>query len=321
MRSSALHAEELAMDTAEAWVARLASPDLSERDRAEFEAWCSGSSAHLQDFVEADRLNERVRDLASDPLIAAAARAARRKPAAQPLRWLALAASLAAAAVLGFWQWNAATVQRYDTRIGEQREIRFDDGTRAMLDTDSAVSLTLGARRELTLERGRVELDIAPADKPFVAYAANGTIRDIGTRFQLARRGDRVDVVLLEGEVSIESTGSSAAPTVLKPGMQARLDRSGAISAGVADVEAAQGWTRGELVFKHRPLGELVAEMNRYSTTQLRLGQDDLDTVAVSGLFHAGDQEALIKALESGWSLRAERVSATEVVLHSAQRR
>lgn len=321
MRSSALHAEELAVDTAEAWVARLAAPDFSDRDRAEFEAWCSGSSAHLQDFVDADRLNERVRELASDPLIAAAARAARRKPAAQPLRWLALAASLGAAAVLGLWQWNAAAPQRYDTRVGEQREIRFEDGTRAMLDTDSAVSLKLGARRELTLERGRVELDIAPAQQPFVAYAANGTIRDIGTRFQLARRGDRVDVVLLEGEVSIESAGSRSAPTVLKPGMQAKLDRSGAISSGVADVEAAQGWTRGELVFKHRPLGELVAEMNRYSTTQLRLGQDDLDAVAVSGLFHAGDQEALIKALESGWSLRAERVSATEVVLHSAQRR
>lgn len=321
MKSSALHAEEVAMDTAEAWVARLASPDFSDHDRAEFEAWCSGSSAHLRDFVDADRLNERVRELASDPLIAAAARAARRKPAAQPLRWLALAAGLGSAALLGLWQWNAAATRHYDTRVGEQREIRFEDGTRAVLDTDSAVSLKLGAKRELTLERGRVELDIAPAAQPFVAYAGNGTIRDIGTRFQLARHDDQVDVVLLEGEVSIESSTSNAAPTVLKPGMQARLERSGAISAGVADVEAAQGWTRGELVFKHRPLGELVAEMNRYSATQLRLGQDELDAVAVSGLFHVGDQEALIKALESGWSLRAERVSATEVVLHPAQRR
>ena len=306
------------MDTAEAWVARLASPDFNQRDRVEFEAWCAGSNEHLQAYVQADRLNERVRELASDPLIAAAARAARRNPAYSGLRWMAMAAGLAAAALIGLWQWNAQGEQRFDTRVGEQREIVLGDGTRALLDTDSEIRVSLGAQRELRLQRGRVELDIAKAEQPFVAFAGNGTIRDIGTRFQLARQGDRVEVLLLEGEVSVE-TAASAAPAVLKPGMLARYDGSGEIRSSVADIEAAQGWTRGELVFKHRPLGELIAEMNRYSPTQLRLGEGSLEAIAVSGLFHAGDQEALIKALESGWSLKAERVTATDVVLHSAQ--
>ena len=68
-------------------------------------------------------------------------------------------------------------------------------------------------------------------------------------------------------------------------------------------------------------LPDLVGEMNRYSAVQVRLGEPALGRIAVSGVFHAGDQEALIKALQSGWSLRAEREAEGEIVLRAPMTR
>ena len=313
-------------DTAEAWVVRLASPDFSDDDRAAFDAWCAADPDNRTDYARVDRLHSRVRELSRDALVGAAARAARRHGAPgrrRPLVWGAVAASVALVALTASLQWRADPVQRYDTRVGERREVRLGDGTRAVLDTNSSIAVRYtGDRRALTVERGRVEIDVAAQpDRPFVTYAANGTVHDIGTRFQVAHAADHVMVTLLEGEVSVETPESSRAPTVLKPGSQARIDARGDIVAAKADLDAAYGWTRGELVFKNRPLADLVGEMNRYSTAQIRLGERGLDGIAVSGVFHAGDQDALIKALESGWSLRAERVSEREIVLRAPSRR
>jgi transmembrane sensor len=325
-----IHLEDPAMpDSAEGWVARLASPDVTGAQIAAFEAWCEANPDNRNDYVRVERLHTRVRELSRDALIGAAARAARRDGAAgrprrlRPLAWAAAAASIALVALTATVQWRAEPAQRYDTRVGERREILLDDGTRAVLDTNSAIAVRYGAdRRALTVERGRVEIDVAAQPgRPFVTYAANSTINDIGTRFQVAHAADHVLVTLLEGEVSIATPESGAAPTVLKPGAQARVDARGGIAASAADLDAANGWTRGELVFKNRALADLVAEMNRYAIAQIRLGDRALDGIAVSGVFHAGDQDALIKALESGWSLRADRVSDREIVLRAPPRR
>lgn len=314
-------------DSAEAWVARLASPDVGAADQAAFEAWCAAGADHRADYSRAERLHARVRELAQDARVGAAARAAWRDAAAQRSRrnwnWVALAASVALAALLSAVYWPGTGEQRYDTRLGERREVRLDDGTRALLDTDSAISVRYSAaQRALTVERGRVEIDVAAEPgRPFVTYAANGTIHDIGTRFQVSHQAGQVLVTLLEGEVAIETPQTSGAPTVLKPGSQAQIDAAGGIAAGRADIDAARGWPRGELVFKDRALADLVGEMNRYSTVQVRLGQAELGRIAVSGVFHAGDQEALIKALQSGWSLRAERAGEREIVLRAPMTR
>lgn len=328
MKSQYATMEEHAVpDTAEGWVARLASGDLDDADRRAFEAWCDAEPNNRYDYARVERLHARVRELSRDALVGAAARSARRREVRpgrlRPLAWGAAAASFALVALVASVQWRTGTVQRYDTRVGERREIRLDDGSRAVLDTNTAIAVRYSSEgRALTVERGRVEIDVAhDAERPFVTYAANGTIHDIGTRFQVAHVADHVMVTLLEGEVSIETPASAGTPTVLKPGAQARIDAQGGVAATLADLDAANGWKRGELVFKDRPLPDLVAEMNRYSTAQIRLGDRALDGILVSGVFHAGDQQSLIKALERGWSLRAESATDQEIVLHAPQRR
>jgi transmembrane sensor len=157
----------------------------------------------------------------------------------------------------------------------------------------------------------------ADPDRPFLVKAGPGTVRDIGTTFQVSRIDGQVNVGLLEGRVDVSvGSGADVRRSELAPGEQINIDGNGAIgSRQPLDLAAAHAWPQGDLVFRQRRLDELLVEMNRYSQVQLRLGDPALGSLQVSGVFHAGDQEALVAALERGWSLRAQRQGAEEIVL------
>jgi transmembrane sensor len=94
------------------------------------------------------------------------------------------------------------------------------------------------------------------------------------------------------------------------------FDQSGHIDpVRPADIEVAKGWTEGKLFVHDWRLSDLLAEMNRYSATQLQIGDPSLQNLRVSGAFRIGDQETLILALQQGWPIRANRVSVKQVVL------
>ena len=85
----------------------------------------------------------------------------------------------------------------------------------------------------------------------------------------------------------------------------------------LADTELARarGWTEGMLVVREWPLARLVAEMNRYSSVPLRLGDPSLGTLPISGSFKASDQHSFLLSLEYGWPIRIDRHTPGEIVL------
>ena len=64
---------------AEAWVARLDSPECTPQERAEFERWLDASPAHVAAYVEAERAHQAAAQLAGDEMLQAAARIAWRQ--------------------------------------------------------------------------------------------------------------------------------------------------------------------------------------------------------------------------------------------------
>ncbi|ROU04523.1 FecR family protein [Lysobacter enzymogenes] len=312
--------------SAEAWVARLDSPECTARDRAEFERWLDACPDNVTAYVEAERVHQAAAQLAGDEMLQAAARIAWRQSGRESARsrwWVptTMVASLLVATVVGVgWLRSPAPVDsvRYVTQVGEQRSLRLADGTQVMLDTDSVILARFGdERREVEVDRGRVQFQVAadPA-RPFSVKAGTGTIRDIGTTFQVSKNGSEVNVGLIEGAVVI-SNGLAQAGSALRPGQQLSYDHSGRMTPPEPlDLSVAQSWPGGDLVFKNRRLDALLAEMNRYSATKLRLADPNLGKITVSGVFHIGDQAALLEALEQGWSLKAEHAADDEIVLH-----
>ena len=321
-------------DTAAAWFARLLSPECSEHDRERFEQWCAADAAHADAFAQVAQCHEDAAALREDELMRAVARAARNTTLAPEGRsWPVRIARFAAAAALliavaggTFWltRGNRLEAERYATAIGEQRSVTLADGTRVRLDTDTAFSARYDdMARELVLEHGRIRIDVAKDPRrAFAVLSGRGIVRDIGTEFQVERYDDDVTVTLMSGLVSVAlaEPAEAGGASLLAPGQQRRIGAHGGLGPPTSvDVARVSEWESGMLTFKNRRLGDLLDEMNRYSATKIRVADPSLALIQVSGVFRVGDQNSLLQALQAGWSIRSERVSANEIVLSSAR--
>ena len=205
--------------------------------------------------------------LASDDLLRAAARSARR--CAGERTALAAAAVCGAAAVLvaAVAPSTGGSVHRRHRcsssppRCGEQREITLADGTLLRLDTGSRCPTRYDADQRLVeLRSGRAQFVVGKDPRPFLVKAGSGTVRDIGTTFQVSRIGEEVNVGLLEGRVDVTvDAGGAQRHSALVPGEQVTIDgerhdrHEAAARSG-----RAHAWPQGDLVFRQRRLDELV---------------------------------------------------------------
>jgi len=318
-------------DTAEGWMARLLSSDCDAAQRAAFERWRAADPENMAAFAEVEYLHESAAQLADDPLLRAATRAALRNkatPARRPLRWaLSAAAVLVAALGVALFLHHAggagAGVSYAST--DSLRSLQLEDGSQVKLDAASAITVRFDShQRVVELDAGRAEFSVAAdAARPFEVRAGGTVIHDIGTIFQVSRDSDRISVGLLEGRVEISGQHDGRGwRRELEPAQ--RIDIAADGEAGTAqplDVAAARGWPLGELVFHQRRLDDLLTEANRYSPVQLRLGDASLASLKVSGSIHAGDMQTLLKALDQGWQLRATKRTDDEIVLARSPKR
>jgi transmembrane sensor len=317
-------ASDIARAQAADWFARLLASDVSARDLEAFERWCALSADNADAYAEVAAAHELARHLAEDPLIDAATQKARiafsghaRAGGARRFAALAAAALVLVAAGAAGWRMyrDSAAKETLATAIGEQHTVALADGTRLVLDTATRLDVRFGAdARELVLREGRIDVDVGHDPRPFSVVSGRGTVRDIGTRFEVERHGDDVAVTLLSGAVNISLPDAGEAK--LAPGQKARFGATGGIVVADAEsIEDASRWTEGTLVFKQRRLGDLIAEVNRYSTVQIRLADRSLADLRVSGVFRVGDQTALLEALRKGWSISTTRTGEHEIEL------
>jgi len=309
------------------WFARLLAPDVDDRDREAFERWCAESDANADAYAAVAADHEFASLLADDPVIADATRKARieysgRAQVSGMRRYVTLAAAALVVVAVGAGAWrvyrDAATTETLATSIGELRTITLTDGTRLVLDTNTRLDTHLGRdARELVLHEGRIDVDVARDARPFSVVSGRGVVRDIGTHFEVERHGADVAVKLIAGAVDVSlPDGGEAGKATLAPGQEARFGaQGGVVVAEAGDLADGERWTEGTLVFRERRLADLIAEVNRYSTVQLRLADPSLDDLRVSGVFHVGDQGSLLEALRVGWSIAARKASEHEIEL------
>lgn len=157
----------------------------------------------------------------------------------------------------------------YRTGRGESRTVALDDGSKVLLGPLSEFETT-GSRGERSgrLLDGEALFDIVhnPA-RPFSVSAGAGEVRDLGTEFSVALSGGSVIVTVVDGSVSVTdrpADGGAVDARTLGRGQQVTYSRDMGV---VVDVDAVQatGWSRGRLAYVDRPLGEVAADLTRYS--------------------------------------------------------
>jgi transmembrane sensor len=222
----------------------------------------------------------------------------RRRPA---LGWVAgLAASIIVIAGLGWWL-TPSRSEQFQTKVGEQRSVLLADGSRVTLNTASTIKVRLQAdHRVVQLLQGEVLFEVAhDVERPFDVHAGNVVVRAVGTLFDIDRRATRTAVTVVEGRVAMVAADShTGSLPVLSAG-----DRVVVHGAGLGALEhnvnlsEVTAWTQHQLVFHHRPLGDVAGEFNRYNVGRIEIRSPSLREQELTGTFRSNDVASFVAVL------------------------
>lgn len=228
-------------------------------------------------------------------------------------RW-AIGAGLAATvlvAVAALWLTLGSEPQplRYATGPGEQRTVVLADGSRITLNTRTALSVTIPARqRNVVLENGEAFFDVAhDPSRPFHVLTPLGQVTVIGTRFNVYRRPDSLEVTTEQGLVRVSTAGRPDPTTdlLVHAGEGAAIPAPGAKpQLRHADLRRIENWRQQRLEFDAMPLAALLEEFSRYTAAPLHAATPEIGALRVSGVFHLGDITALSVTLDAAFGLK-----------------
>ncbi|MBO9601864.1 MAG: FecR domain-containing protein [Novosphingobium sp.] len=290
---------------------------------AAYAKWQAATPAHFVAAKEVEVLLE-----AALPAAQALARSDRR---GVPHRWrrigphlrrfaarTALAASLALATLAGWSQRDAATRWTSDASAYDApSQIALADGTRILLNGRTALDYDLRpGQRDVTMKMGEAWFDVAhdPA-RPFRIATPEGTIRVVGTAFNV-RLGDRQTVVTVDrGIVRVAPEHAPGHAILLKVGQQALFDATAVQRQPGYDAEATSAWRRGRLLFYDAPLADVVAELNRYRAAPILILGDPLRRRPISGLFRTFNTDSAIDTIERTLHVSVTRLPGGFVIL------
>jgi transmembrane sensor len=333
------------------WAVRLMDESMPRKRQEEFAAWLAADPRNGQVLEEVIAAWRAVDYYAASAEIVALREAAlaearraldhrRRGTRTHRLGWAIAAALILALAGAALWRWLMPQV--FATGLGERRVVALSDSSKISLDAATIVRVAYSRhQRQLWLEQGRAKFDVAKDPlRPFSVSAGDKVVVATGTSFSVERIDHEVRVVLYEGHVAVlETSGGSDVPHPLEVGPQklsaAHILASGSelilpidsvsairlepISIEPIDPERSLSWETGLLVFQDEPLEVAVARMNRYAQKPLIISDPSVAHLRISGVFRAGDTDALVEGLTAAFGVRARQGSDAISLFASGQ--
>ena len=292
---------------------------LRPTDQARLDAWLASSEANAAAWERAQKLwssFDGPPDVLEDSMRTTALRA---RPPILVRHGLAAAsaAAVVVCAVMIAWRLTTPvavlqptlaarkeTPPDYVTAVGARSSVVLPDGSQAVLDTNSALTLAYSpGRRGIRLLRGQAFFTVEPdARRPFTVDAAGRSVLAIGTAFDVRLDAGRVSVVLARGHVDVRRAGDREIR--LSPGEMFEVQPDGSARTVRVDLDRALAWRSGYLDFRDEPISRAVAEMNRYGEAPIVVGDASLATLRVSGRFRSGDPARFARSLAQIYPLR-----------------
>lgn len=314
---------------AAAWFARLRADDVTEAQTRQWQGWLDADPRHREAYERIERLWSALGEHAPEPEITGRLTSATRAGTSSWGRkaWLPWAGAVAAMVVFAIGIWGVLRPAEpgrieYATAVGEHRSMVLEDGSRITLDTDSRLSVAYTSHtRDITLERGRAFFHVVSDPRPLSVHTAHGSVRAIGTEFEVSRLSNALEVSLVEGRVTLLPATSkyNHAPATMQAGHRARLNADLATFRIEAMNPAPPAWLSGRLVFVNVSLDEVASEFGRYSHQALVLDGDSLDDIRISGVFRSDGLQAFVGALSDAYPIGVDTSTPGVLRLHEVQ--
>ena len=295
------------LEQAAQWYVRLQDQG-GALEQLRWQAWVAQNPEHMEAWQYVQRVSQRFAPLQEQAHGASRALRSSRRQTLKTLLVLCAGSTLA----WGTWR-NTALPQLvggwsadYATTSGETRDTLLADGSHVWLNALSALDVRFDvAQRLLHLRFGEVLIDTAKdAKRPFLVETEHGRMRALGTRFSVLQGNDHTQLNVFEGRVQVTTQDQHV--RILEAGQQVSFTRDGFTPSASAS-PAREAWSRGVLLADNLPLGQLIAELNRYRPGHL--GCDPaVAHLPVMGSFPLMDSDHALHLLQAALPVRVDRL-------------
>lgn len=311
------------------WIVTLNDPAATEADFADWQAWMQEDPAHADAFT---RLQETWRrsgavarapvqsDEASDP------EPVRNGPAIPPAgkqrRWAMAAVAIFGVVGAALTLWHSQT-QTIATATAETRSMQLNDGSRISLGPETRMEVKFSEeRRSLQFEGGEAYFEVAHApERPFSVTTPAGTVTAIGTAFVVNADEDRLVVSVTDGTVRIDLPGSGSdgqGPIMVSAGNKLAWSGGKVRTSQVAPSDDAVSFQQGKLHYDAEPLRAVIADINRYSTSKLRIDDDSVAQLRYTGTVFTDSLDVWLSSLPGVFPVRIEQQGGERVLIPSS---
>lgn len=302
-----------------AWLRRINSGDVRERDAEAFRRWLHSSPAHHSAFSAARQHWTQIKHAAGGVLCGNAQAAALHQQALRGpnLGRRAFLGAAASAAALGGVALLYPQLERFSspaewgadfrTATGEQRVVALAERVEVTLNTQTRIRRqstgdTRSGIAAIDLLEGEAAIDLNAGGKPFSVLAGVGRSVAESGRFEVRHLDGKVCVSCIEGAVRIEHPAGSR---LLGANQQLVYDRHALGGAAGIEATTVSAWRRGELVFRQTPLGRALGEIDRYRPGRIVLLNAKVRDQPVSGSFDVALLDLALAQLERTFALSA----------------
>ncbi len=164
----------------------------------------------------------------------------------------------------------AASFEEVSTKPGQQATLKFWDGTKVILNSDSKLRYRrddFTGDREFYLD-GEAYFEVAHSDsRPLTIRTAQAVIKDIGTKFDVKSWTDdnQTQVTVAEGEVLVHPKSQAQNQNAIVPrGQYSSVKEDGSITPpSYTDIKKSIAWVEGKLVFYNEPMTNVMKQLQR----------------------------------------------------------
>ncbi|MES2870698.1 MAG: FecR domain-containing protein [Pseudomonadota bacterium] len=283
------------MDQALDWLITLECA--SDEQKHAFDAWLNADPAHAQAFAKANAVWN------GQPVLAAAQTLQTRRQPSLLRRisrhWKHVAAAAVLVITVGGYSNVPLRLQAdHLTVVGERQRLQLEDGSKVLLNTNSAFSSHMtAAQSSARLYQGEAFFEIpANLELPLVVEAGPVRVSVRDTAFAVSYLNGEAHVRVQRGDVDLR---------VNSVGTQMRLSAGNSISIGPngfgqpakLNPQTDLAWVQGRLVFENCPMGKVLDEVRRYYPGWIVNTNDQLANVSVTGNYRLDQPLDIVRSL------------------------
>lgn len=188
-------------------------------------------------------------------------------------KWIGIAASVILAVFIGVTALNNQSKEVTLMASNAENKIEeLPDGSTVSINANSSISYSSDKNRELSLE-GEAFFEVTEGDN-FLVKTEFGTVRVLGTSFNVFARDESLEVSCKTGKVEV-TIPSKNFKEIIRPGELVSF-KEDTVRRTSRLPELMGKWQSGEFYFANRPIEEVFEEIQRQFNVEIEVEVDNL---------------------------------------------